>query len=205
MWTLTRSATLRAGAEPPRGTRRELPWGGGAPWPGPHGHREAVSSSPWPALSPLPLASQNKCLRDRLSRSPCTALPMQSEVTCEKKKGEMKRGREERTDLLMPILCCSIIINAKGTTLERCHAHLPRSHPCSALTGFTASIFSRGLPLPWAARPPVHLPSPGGCSLLLTASPGFPLPLLFAQVLFKHPNQVLHLPKQNVILESKLA
>lgn len=51
-----------------------------------------------------------------------------------RKKGEMRGGKgRERTDLLMPLnLCCSIIINAKGTTLEgamhTCQGLIPVQH-----------------------------------------------------------------------------
>ena len=76
-----------------------------------------------------------------------------------------------------------IIINAKGTTLEdamhTCQVLISVQHLCS-------SIFSRGLPLPWAAQPR-RLLSPADSKL-----PGCPLSHLFAQVLFKHPNQFLH-------------
>lgn len=69
-----------------------------------------------------------------------------------------------------------------------------------SMMGFTASIFSRGLLLPWAAQPQSHLPSPGGFSLLLTASflaalsPIF-LPKYYSSIQI---NSYI-LPKQNVI------
>ena len=74
------------------------PQDGGAPWPGPHGQtgcqQQAVAG---PLSSSLSLAEQMH--KGRLYRSPCTALPMQSEVTREK-KGRRKEvggngGREQ--------------------------------------------------------------------------------------------------------------
>ena len=63
MWTLTRSATSRGRCEPPRDAqstalRMAVPRGRDRM------ARQAVSSSLWPALSPLPSALQNKCIRD---------------------------------------------------------------------------------------------------------------------------------------------
>lgn len=116
------------------GTRRELPLGWRRPVAGTARPQRGCQQQPVasPLSSSLGLAEQ--MLKGRLSRSPCTALPMQSEVTCEKKERRNEEGEgRERTDLLMPLnLCCSIIINAKGTTLEgamhTCQGLIPVQH-----------------------------------------------------------------------------
>lgn len=63
MWTLTRSATSRGRCEPPRDAQSTA-LGMVVPRDRDRVARQAVSSSPWPALSPLLSALQNKCLRD---------------------------------------------------------------------------------------------------------------------------------------------